>query len=153
MKIIKQQNRWSCSPCAFAMVLEESYETIVAEVGHDGSEIWWPELREPLRRRGFHLQEFFPSCLHREYAPVIIETMPASIPFGYPNQAREIDVNIDLNDMMSQYCGVLQGIGIKGIFHSVAWDTITIYDPNGTIYRHNNFDILLFVALIPIKGM
>ena len=38
-------------------------EKIIELYGHDGSEILWPELSEPLKRRGFHWQETIQVCL------------------------------------------------------------------------------------------
>ena len=63
MQLIRQPNKWSCSACAFAMALNLTLEEFINQIGHDGSEIWFPELFEPLCRKGFPFPECIQICL------------------------------------------------------------------------------------------
>lgn len=80
MKLIKQPNRWSCLPTAFAMALDVPLEDIIAYVGHDGGELKWPALPEPFCRRCFHIQELVNYCYAKGVAVIPFETYPASAP-------------------------------------------------------------------------
>ena len=55
MKLITQENRYSCVVCAFAMASARSVNDLIVSVGHDGSEIMFPDSDHPWR--GFHVQE------------------------------------------------------------------------------------------------
>lgn len=57
MNLLRQPNRWTCLPTAFAMALDLSVDEMLQHIGHDGSAILWPDLPEPRCRRGFHTQE------------------------------------------------------------------------------------------------
>ncbi len=52
-----QPNRWSCLPTAWSYVINWPTWAIIKAIGHDGSQIQWPNLPEPNCRRGFHPQE------------------------------------------------------------------------------------------------
>ena len=58
------------------MVLDMPLADIFDEIGHDGSQIIWPDLPEPMCRRGFHPQELIDVCLARGYAATRIELSP-----------------------------------------------------------------------------
>ena len=62
MKIQKQPNRWSCLPTSFAMILDVDVNELIRKIGHDGSEILWPNLEEPYCRRAFHIEEIAMVC-------------------------------------------------------------------------------------------
>ena len=57
MQLQKQPNKWSCLPTSFAIVLNCPVQEIFDYLGHDGSEIIWPENKDPFNRRAFHIQE------------------------------------------------------------------------------------------------
>lgn len=79
MKKQKNPNAWSCLPAAFATALEVPLESIIALVGHDGSEITHAGLPEPLKRRGFHSQEMIKVCVQDDMAVTRIELMPTAV--------------------------------------------------------------------------
>lgn len=68
--------RHGCSVKALALVLNKPVEQILQVIGHDGSEITWPELPEPQRRRAFHPQELVDAALHFRRHPCWIEKNP-----------------------------------------------------------------------------
>lgn len=76
----KNPNAWSCLPTAFANSLEVSVDAILAVIGHDGSEITHPGLPDPMRRRGFHPQEFIEMCFRDNLAVIQIDANPSAVP-------------------------------------------------------------------------
>jgi hypothetical protein len=80
----KNPNAWSCLPTAFASVLNIQVDLVVAQIGHDGSEITHAGLPEPLKRRGFHPQECFEICLRDGLAVTQIDANPCAVPSAQP---------------------------------------------------------------------
>jgi hypothetical protein len=76
----KNPNAWSCLPTAFASVLNLDVDLVIAQIGHDGSEITHAGLPEPLSRRGFHTQECIEICLRDGLAVTQIEVNPCAVP-------------------------------------------------------------------------
>ena len=56
MRLLKQPND-SCLLYAAAMVLDEPPEILIREIGHDGQQVWWPELSKSFQKRSFNIQE------------------------------------------------------------------------------------------------
>ena len=136
MNLIKQPNRWSCLLCSAAMVIDMSYEKALAQVGHDGSEVWWPELPDSQCRRSFHIQEIIDlgRTFFGSFMP--IEASPSSRPYGYvlPKPLWHEDAaHSRMSKALERYSGILI---LESIQHAVAWDVETqqIYNPNGTIH-------------------
>lgn len=108
---------------------------IFKQIGHDGSEIVWPDLKEPLCRRGFHVQELVDVALKFGVALVEIEGDPATI----AGERAIIDCQIFPNphdrmeDYMNRYHGLLLGDRLNGRSqHMVAWNHLEqhAYDPD-----------------------
>lgn len=142
MRLIKSPNRWSCLPTAFAMAMEVDLDTIIREVGHDGSRILFPKLPEPHCRRSFHIQELIRVAW--DYGFGITEFQATCIMSPNGLDLHEFDMPISL-----QGYGVLTGQGAV-TRHAVAfkesrhWDKTgpgTIYDPNGTVYAYEDSPI------------
>ena len=76
----KNPNAWSCLPTAFASVLNLDVALVIAQIGHDGSEVTHAGLPEPLKRRGFHPQECIEVCLRDGLAATQIEVNPCAVP-------------------------------------------------------------------------
>ncbi len=79
MRTLKNPNAWSCLPTAFAIALQVDLDTVLGIVGHDGSEITHAGLPEPLKRRGFHLQEMIKMCLQDGMSVTPVELCPQAI--------------------------------------------------------------------------
>lgn len=75
--MVKQPNSHTCLITAAAIVLREDVNTLIEEVGHDGSEIYWPEETYPYNVRGHHYYEIVRLCLARGLAPVLLEFTPS----------------------------------------------------------------------------
>ena len=69
-------NRWSCSITAMAMALETPVQHLIEHLGHDGSEIVFPQLKDPMYRRGFHSQELIQLAWDWGYAVTPFELAP-----------------------------------------------------------------------------
>ena len=134
MKLIKNSNNWSCMAASAAMVLDIKIKDLFKKIGHDGSEIMFPDLPEPGRRRGFSIQEIIPVAIDMGYSVTPIETRPCSTPDG----VNDFEINFPnpegrLYRYMCGVKGILTGRMLRWR-HAVAWEDL-IYDPIGRIYN------------------
>jgi hypothetical protein len=146
-----QPSAWSCFPTALAMCLDVPVQRMFDLLGHDGSEILWPELPEPLRRRSFAFQEMIHLAYLHGYALCSFQ------PTFYVRPTMEVGpYTLDappeyLADKLRKHQGVLTGVASGGSRHAVAWDGQSILDPNGTIYPLHDFTVEYFWAMIALK--
>ncbi len=139
MKLIESPNKWSCLPCSFAMAIGISLNEMIARIGHDGSDVIWPHLPEPLKRRAFHIQECVVASLHLQFSVTELQFNPCLTPDGTSFS----DVTTcDIHKFMTVSKGVLLGKG-RQHGHAVAWDGAYIYDPSGIVYSAENQDTFL----------
>src|SRR5262245_38829094 len=147
MNLQHSPNWWSCLPTAFAIALDVSVRELIAEIGHDGSDIIFPDQPEPYSRRSFHIQEFISPCLKRDYALLIVEAVPTIHP-DYPIQFPEGNA-FRIIELMKEYIGVLAGEHEGGKPHAMAWDKQHYYDPDYDMPLIDaNLQIREFFALI-----
>lgn len=131
-KLIKQPNKWSCTACAFAMACGVRLEEFIKQVGHDGSEVLFPDLPEPLCRRGFATPECIRVCLNWGLTVTPIDFKPRCTPDG--KNYHTLNHTNFANQMMGRFQGVIQGMGCRN-YHTVGWDGTQIYDPSLGIYK------------------
>jgi hypothetical protein len=111
------------------MALDISLEEALKLIGHDGSDIWWPELPEPLRRRSFHIQEMVDLAYRLGKAVIPIEASPTVCPqLGGPVKPVPMPDVLRIQQYMVGNVGVLTGMGVVGR-HAVAWDGSCVLDP------------------------
>jgi len=128
------------------MFLDVPVQDIFDLCGHDGSEVVFPGRPDPHGRRSFHIQEMIDFCDFKQRSVTPIECTPTSM-----NQYGEIYfIPVDpgrIYRFLSFNIGVLTGV-VNGNAHAVAWagDGLA-YDPNGTTYPVDNFNIKLFFAI------
>jgi hypothetical protein len=140
MRLLKKPHPWSCILSAFAMALDKTNEEVSAAIGHDGSEIIFPDLPEPMCRRGFHHQELIHAALLYGYSVTPFELIPAlqSTPqAGSPPKVVTIDSAMRRHTfqiLVGGFKGVLTGRGFK-CHHAVAFDHGAIFDPDGDTYQ------------------
>ncbi len=120
---LRSPNSWSCLITSFAIVLKCSVAKLVRLVGHDGSKVQWPELKEPNCRRGFHIQEMIDCAWALGYAVTAFEAMPALM--SSPDSAIIAAFTEDFarHRFMRQIfggCGVLAGVLKNGNRHAIA---------------------------------
>lgn len=150
MELQIQPNRWSCIVTSAAMVFNKPLADVIAKLGHDGSEILWPSLAEPVCRRAFHIEEI--QYIAREYGFLLV---PYSGRFGY-NPSGDPDGYIQVYDftkwkeVAEKQSGILLGRYTNSPkYHAVAWDSKEglIYDPCGPIVPGlNSFEVESFYA-------
>ena len=145
MKMQKQHND-SCLLYSFAMALEVPAGDLYKEIGHDGQEIWFPQLPfgSP-RKRSFHIQEMIDCCLSRGVAAVPVELEPRLCPQGLPSLARDVwdqeRAHARFNNLISGRTAVLIGRGRNNGGHACAWDGSMVFDPRGYVYGVMDFKI------------
>jgi hypothetical protein len=145
MKIQIQPNRWSCILTAFAIILDIDQKDLIKEIGHDGSEEWWPTAKYPYNKRGFHIQELIDCCLRRSYAVTQIEPQPCVFS-PEENKIREIDLGEKrFQDILSNNIGVILGKTKTGSRHALSWfKDFAINPANGLKTDINGFNIQYF---------
>lgn len=122
MLLQQQPNNWSCLPTAFAIATNTSLEKFLIEVGHDGSEIWWPDSPEPYCRRAFHIQEMILACHNLGYIVTPFESYPVAGNYDKPLDLHPLDHNVQVQKIIENSIGVLIGVTRYGSPHAVAWD-------------------------------
>ncbi len=134
MRLISQPNRWSCLPTALAMLADVEFADVIDKLGHDGAEIIFPTLPEPVCRRSFAIEEV--QYVTLAYGFVLVPYSPGFI--YSPKEGNELVVELkQFPKMMEKLDGLLFGTPKgKSIGHVVAWSAREglIYDPNGTKY-------------------
>ncbi len=136
MQLQRQPSNWSCFITAFAMCIDTPVADLIAEVGHDGSEIIWPELREPLNRRAWTLQELYTPCIRRGYAPIWWESKIACQPLP---EAKLLIKEFNLEELISKSFG---GVVCYGA-HGWAWDGRYLFNPAGYVESNMNTKVIL----------
>lgn len=124
-------NSWSCLGVAFAIALDIKYEDLIRKVGHDGSEIIFPNSSDPFNRRAFHIQEMIDIATGLEYSVTEIVRYPL---FANPDEdgvySPKGEWDKRFNDYLSKTSrGVLAGYNKIGSRHAVAWNGKMIIDP------------------------
>lgn len=148
MNLLRQPNRWTCLPTSFAMVLGVSLEKIISLVGHDGSEVIFPELNEPFKRRSFHIQEMVDVCRKLDHLTYPIEPYSVAnhgfafnhvIQFKPSNEFRALKY-------LKKHNGVLVGMSKCETPHAVAWNANSerIFNPTGAIETLDTFSMQSF---------
>jgi hypothetical protein len=142
MKMVLQPNAWSCLPTAFAICFEQSPAEIIDAIGHDGSEILFPEESAPGCYRGFDQQEIIDVCYNDGIMPILIEAFPhvAKKPVFHDSQMR-------LKVYLQDHIGILLG-RVDGRNHAVAWDREIIWDPTGKKYEITEFEVHTFIVML-----
>lgn len=142
LRLQLNRNGHSCILASAAMILEVNQQVLIDEIGHDGSEILWPDLKEPFCRRGFHMQEIIDCAWRRGYVILEISAKPVCIPY-YGAPLRVIPMP---EERFLQYVrnnkGILAG-QLDGVGHACAWDGDLVYDPRGHIYSEDGCPMIV----------
>jgi hypothetical protein len=151
MQLVPNPNSWSCLLASFASALDVNINVLIDEVGHDGSEIVFPEAIGINKYRAYHPQEFIPSAMRRGYAVTHIarEMFTHRLDRGEELIYRAPDV-FKLSDYM-----VLDGRYVLMTHnHAMSSDGVNVYDPaaGGRIHLiHNAFQIFKFQHLLILQ--
>ena len=139
MELQQRPEPWMCMPLAFAMAQDIPVADLLAALGHDGSEIVFPSLPEPLCRRCFHIQELVQVVLARGFAATPVELFPVLQPTeaGPHRIALYADNNWRrFEEAIRAGRGVIDGTGARH-GHTVAYDHGRIFDPKGSVYDYS----------------
>lgn len=116
---------------------------VIAWIGHDGSDIIFPDLREPMCRRGFHQQELVELALRHLIYPTPFQLLPATRSecgqlryILYPSELNKAERFRLFDETIKKSYGVLEGRGTS-CHHSVAYDHGVIFDPDGREYEYS----------------
>lgn len=152
MQLQKSPNRWSCLPTALAMTLSVDLSELIDLIGHDGSEILWPDQPEPLKRRGFHIEEL--QYVAVSYGFLLVPFSPRLLynPKGDPDIfVLDMDFTGKFKIALDSYDGILLGeYKTTKNAHAIAWCSMegTVYDPSGHTSKLNDFEPECFYAAI-----
>lgn len=130
MKHQQQNNKWSCLPTAFAMCMDIDVDELIKMIGHDGSEIVWPQYPDPYCRRSFHPQEIFYAAITLAYSIMEIQEQPIMSPF---TGAEPFKIDCGKMPMNLMCCRVVLIGNNPGRYnHAIAYDPATQrnYDPS-----------------------
>jgi hypothetical protein len=123
------------------MVLGAPVPLVIEWLGHDGSEIIWPNLPDPGCRRGFHIQE----CIERLRRVGLTATPYEAIPCHAPSfDVPAFRVLFGGNEVaalerFTAVVGSTRGIltGQSKIGHATAYEYGVVFDPAGLIYNYS----------------
>jgi|WetSurMetagenome_2_1015567.scaffolds.fasta_scaffold263931_2 hypothetical protein len=135
-------NSWCCMPAAFAIALNVDVLEFIQRIGHDGGEIIWPSLKDPCRRRGFHIQECIDVASKLGFSVTPFEMFPRHAP-AEPVPAYTVVFGGTEEAAMRRFAsivyrtrGVLTGY-TSAAGHAVAYDQGTVYDPRGIKFAYD----------------
>lgn len=125
------------------MVLDISAADFFGLVGHDGSQIAFPMLPDPMARRGLHVQECIAACMKLGYAVTPVELFPV-IRATPPHDQNVVVLFGDdeaanwqrFEQVIQTSVGVLEGVG-RRCRHAVAYDCGVVFDPDGCQYPYS----------------
>ncbi len=122
------------------MALDIPVKVALNLIGHDGSDLVFPGLEEPMCRRGFHSQELVELAMMGGFWPTPYQLFPSTKSEGgcylytvYSSQGDERYQKFA--SVIQTTAGVLEGKGIS-CHHAVAYDHGRIFDPDGREYDY-----------------
>lgn len=123
---------------SLAMLLDEDPEVLIAQFGHNGLEIWWPQYQDARQYRSHSMQEVQDVCFTRGLMLAPVDGMPMQAPEGVAELALPTytDAEKRFHYMVAGRAGLLI---LEN--HACAWDGFMVYDPNGRTYPIENASI------------
>jgi hypothetical protein len=144
-KCIKQQNLWTCFPCAVAMATNSTVQEIIDFCGHDGSAFDLESIYLG-KRKGFTVFEMLKFVISKDYYTGAIFN------FNSDNKFPENTVCFDFTlNLKSTNCLILvESFKLPGVSHTIYWDKENVYDPWP---GHNNMKLSDYKVemIIPIN--
>jgi len=140
MKLQLKPERWQCAATAFAMALDYPVADLMSRLGHDGSEVAFPDLPEPARRRGHNIYELIEAAVHLGFAVTPIPLRAAITPANDPQ--RQVVMGTD-SENWSRFMrhlqtsrGVIECFGPRW-YHLLAYERGCIFDPDGDEFSYS----------------
>ncbi len=148
MDLIKGENNLDCILAAAAMVMDIDLVELKKLIGHDGSEVIFPNSPVPYCYRGFHIQEITDQAFLNGWSVMYIQRKFGLEPFIGEDPPFAINVyDKRMATYLKRFPGIIAGVS-DNKNHAVAWDGRMVYDPSGSVYtlREFNYDIQEFWA-------
>lgn len=153
METLVQPNSWSCFPTALAMVARVPLEDVLRIIGHDGSDILYPQYTtDPYPRRAFNSQDIMYAGLKLGIALVPFDDF-----YYEPTGKDEGGIQHSCKEITDKLCLTHDAVIIgemRGSNHAVAWNSgrQLIHDPStGTRYPSSLFKPDAFYFAFPIS--
>lgn len=142
MKLLKQPTP-NCLLYSAAMVFDATPEDMIRAIGHDGLEVWWPELPYPRCLRGFHIEEIQDYAWNHNYLMFPIHPMPCSSPYDDGGMAKPVYNAVRCDERTKSYLWHHDAIIITDT-HACAWNAWEekVYDPNGMLKNITDYQIV-----------
>jgi hypothetical protein len=106
-------NGWSCFPTALAILLNIPVSEIIKDIGHDGSEIIFPE---PNNRRGFCYRDLVIYCLKND-----LSIMEVELEAALGDRTSKSLFYLPKLEVPDVPC-IVTGITTYGWWHAAAWN-------------------------------
>jgi hypothetical protein len=137
MRVQRQPNMHTCMITSLAMCMNVDVEQLIEEVGHDGSELLWPQNIGPTAYRGYHIDELSVLAMIHGYS---CTGVTRNLCLGH-NEVDCINVDpfFDFDRLIQGRTGLLLDDS-----HCVAWSGSQIYDPSKGIYEYNGHWYLFY---------
>jgi len=147
MKMQIQPDRASCLVFAAAMAIDIKADELLSGIGHDGTEIIWPDCPIPFCFRGFHILEITRELWKRGWSVTQFDNE-----WWMGNDTDHV-IRADRHFNLLRWVeGCKHNAILLNSHHAVAWDSKShrIFDPNGEIYPWLGevFDSAFIVARI-----
>ncbi len=142
----------NCLAVASAMALGITYDQLIKSIGHDGQKIIFPDLPDPGKRQGFHIQEVVDVAIKMGIAVTPIEALPYSTPDGQKVYGVNFKIKRFQNHLIGSR-GVITGMKKKWR-HAVYWDGkyVCKYVNLSCTIENLNMDIDCFYRFTQIKS-
>lgn len=122
----------NCTLWCCAYILGVSSDILIAELGHDGKAVCWPEFADSRRYRGFALSEVQDLLFKRGklLAPIFVD--PVVIPaLGCSPVPVYKHPELRYETMTSRGQSLLIGQVDRGVYHAIIRDGYSYIDPRG----------------------
>lgn len=159
MKHIMQPNRWSCSVASAAMCMDICLNKLVGLIGHDGSEVVFPDLEPPTCYAGFSPQEIIDASMRCGYSVTSVETMPRCTPDG--DHVRDVFPEDKIIERVEWYLSRFncvaageRNMGGRRYWHNIAWskDEQRWHDPSGPVTAKDHPTVDIAVLYVYAKN-
>lgn len=129
------------------MVMGIPFSRMIETIGHDGSEILYPQFDSPKCRRGFHPQECNAAAYRLGYNFGFYDATAYTVPEEGLYHTTNLAPTLEM--LIHEYTGVLGVTTKKGYGHAVAWDGKDVYDPVLAVrFPISRYEIVMFCPFL-----
>jgi len=121
---------------------------VIEEIGHDGTEVWFPEAKGQSQKRSFHIRELQDLCMSRGLALAEIDMVPFLSPDPNKFEPHTLwppdECFTRFAQAIKKEPALIVSRTDSGTGHLAAWDGEQILDPNGfrSTIEDYNFNIV-----------